>query len=199
VGGRATPVTRSKIACRTREAAAEVASTRCGQIGRKITARFFSESRRGGGRRGRSRWEYSGRVIRLRRGYGVTWSAFAEATAWQGQILPSLRDSSCLVDQMPSAEALGYSRTFALEEDGRGVDSLIPKLTLWFVHLARLPSARFPSATRHGGQAFGTRGHAARVPPKGGVKKIPRKALTPQLMVCYLLRRHYALSQVWVS
>jgi hypothetical protein len=26
-----------------------------------------------------------------------------------------------------------------------------------------------------------------------------RKALTPQLMVCYLLRRHYALSQVRVS
>ena len=26
-----------------------------------------------------------------------------------------------------------------------------------------------------------------------------KKSLTPQLMVCYLLGRHYALSQVWVS
>jgi hypothetical protein len=30
-------------------------------------------------------------------------------------------------------------------------------------------------------------------------EKLSDKALTPQLMVCYLLRRHYALSQVRVS
>jgi hypothetical protein len=29
--------------------------------------------------------------------------------------------------------------------------------------------------------------------------EIVRDALTPQLMVCYLLRRHYALSQVRLS
>jgi hypothetical protein len=32
-----------------------------------------------------------------------------------------------------------------------------------------------------------------------GGEEIPRNPLTPQLMVCYLLRRHYALSQVRVS
>ena len=30
-------------------------------------------------------------------------------------------------------------------------------------------------------------------------RKFPHKALTPQLMVCYLRSRHYALSQVRVS
>ena len=30
-------------------------------------------------------------------------------------------------------------------------------------------------------------------------RKTAKKTLTPQLMVCYLLRRHYALSQVRVS
>lgn len=33
----------------------------------------------------------------------------------------------------------------------------------------------------------------------GGVKFSPQKALTPQLMVCYVTGRHYALSQVRVS